>query len=128
MYTVVVIFYALSMPFVILGVVFAEESIDTTAVGILKGVVHNPDNGNMHVVNDISDRPLDIDGDTNTNVDTIAVGILKGVVHNPDNGNMHVVNDISDRPLDIDGDTNTNVDTIAVGILKGVVHNPDNGN
>ena len=54
-YTVVVIFYALSMPFVILGVVFAEESIDTIAVGILKGVVHNPDNGNMHVVNDVSD-------------------------------------------------------------------------
>jgi hypothetical protein len=95
-YTVVVIFYALSMPFVTLGVVLAEESIDTIAVGILKGVVHNPDNGNMHVVNDVSDSALHIDRDTNMNVDTIAVGILKGVVHNPDNGNMHVVNDVSD--------------------------------
>jgi hypothetical protein len=95
-YTVVVVFYALSMPFVILGVVFAEESIGTVAVGILNGVVHNPDNGNMHIVNDVSDSILDIDGDTNMNVDTVAVGILNGVVHNPDNGNMHIVNDVSD--------------------------------
>ena len=92
------------MPFVILGLVFAEEAIDTVAVGILpKGVVHNLDNGNMHVVNDVSDSVSDIDGDTNMNVDTVAVGILpKGVVHNLDNGNMHVVNDVSDTVFGIE--------------------------
>ena len=82
LYTVVIGFITLSMPFVILGLVFAEEAIDTVAVGILpKGVVHNLDNGNMHVVNDVSDSVSDIDGDPNINVDTVAVGILpKGVV------------------------------------------------
>ena len=55
LYTVVVGFYTLSMSFVIFGVVFAEVGINTMAVGILpKGFVQNLDNGNMHMVNDVT--------------------------------------------------------------------------
>ena len=60
LYTVVVGFYTLSMPFVNLEPVFAEMGIDTVAVGILpNGVLHNL-NSNMHVVNDVSDSVFGI--------------------------------------------------------------------
>ncbi|HKO63754.1 MAG TPA: hypothetical protein VJU13_01005 [Candidatus Nitrosocosmicus sp.] len=101
LYTTPFVFYTLSIPFVNLEPVFAEEGIDTIAVGILpNGVLHNL-NSNMHVVNDVSDSVSDIDGDPNMDVDTIAVGILpNGVLHNL-NSNMHVVNDVSDSVFGI---------------------------
>jgi len=60
LYTTPFVFYTLSIPFVNLEPVFAEEGIDTIAVGILpNGVLHNL-NSNMHVVNDVSDSVFGI--------------------------------------------------------------------
>ena len=119
----------LSVPFLDLTKVFAEESVvDTITVGESPvAIAYNPGNDDLYVTNFASNTVSVID-QNNDVVDTITVEARPiGIAYNPDNGDMYVTNQDSNVTSVIDENNNV-VDTITVEIFPfAIAYNPGNG-